>query len=44
VATYATNGGIFNNRFTTNLPKNLPMNNCCKSVEISQNYGHEFVA
>jgi len=38
VATYATCGGIFNTRLTTNLPKNLPV------VKISQNHGHEFVA
>jgi len=25
MATYATSGGIFNNQFTANLPKNLPV-------------------
>ena len=42
MATYATSGGIFNNQFTANLPKNLPVKKC-KSVTTSQDYVHEFV-
>jgi len=41
MATYARGGGIFNNDFTANLPRNLPVKNC-KSVKIWQNYGHGF--
>jgi len=36
-------GGVFNNHFTANLPKNLLVKNR-KSVKTSHNYGHEFVA
>jgi len=32
-----------NNRFTTNLPRNLPVNFFCKSVKIWQNYGWSWV-
>jgi len=44
VATCARNGGTFNNHFTANLPKNLPVEKFCKSVLIWENYDHEFVA
>ena len=34
VATYARCGGIFNIHLTANLPRNLPVKNFLKSVEI----------
>ena len=44
VTTYATCGGIFNTHLTANLPRNLPVRKCLKSVKIWQNYGYESVA
>jgi len=43
MATYARCGWIFSNKFTANLPGNLPVKKNRKSVEIWQNYGHAFV-
>ena len=43
VATYATSGGIFSDRFTANLPRNPAVQKHWKSVKVLQNYGHEFV-
>ena len=37
-------GGILNNQFTANLPRNVPVGKFGKSVKIWQNNGHEFVA
>ena len=34
--------GMFNNLFTTNLLRNIPVNEFWKSIKIWQNYGHEF--
>jgi len=34
VTTYATCGGIFNMHLTANLPRNLPVRKCLKSVKI----------
>jgi len=43
VATYARCGGITNGHFTAaNLLENLPVKEFGKSVNILQNYGHEF--
>jgi len=42
VATWC--GGMFYNRLTANLLRNLPVKENCKSVEIWQNYGHKSVA
>jgi len=42
VVTYARNGGIVNNHFTANLPRNLSVENLCKSLKILQNHGDEF--
>jgi len=33
VATHARCGGIFDNRLTANLPANLPVKTCLKSVK-----------
>ena len=34
VATYARCSGIFNIHLTTNLPRNLPVKKCSKSVKV----------
>jgi len=43
-ATYGRYGGIFNNQFTANLARNLPVKKVRKSVKIWQNNRDEFVA
>ena len=44
VATYARRGGFLDIHLTANLPGNLPVKNCFKSIKNWQNYGHESVA
>jgi len=43
VAAYARRGGILNNLFTVNLPRNRTVKKLGKSVRIWQNCGCEFV-
>ena len=44
VATHARWRGLYNNDFTANFPRDLPVKQFWKSVKMWQNYAHEFVA
>jgi len=44
VATQLRCGGMFSNQFITNFPQNAPVKKFRESVNISQRYGHNFVA